>query len=227
MEQLEAALGAFDMAAMRRIMRSTGHDLMQPLQIVSHALERLGGTQFAERDRMWLDAARVQVGRIAGGLSELVDASLPREPLPRGTGFRLSALFDEIEADWSSAAQVAGVRLRVVRSSALVRSERRRVRSILDNLIGNAIKYSRFGSVLLGCRHRDGGLVIEVVDDGPGIAPDQQRRIFRAFCQVDPTCNGLGLGLSLVREHCAALGHRVELASVLGRGSRFSVVLGR
>jgi signal transduction histidine kinase len=224
MEQLDAALGAFDMAALRRIMRSTGHDLMQPLQIVSHALDRLGGGQFAERDRMWLDAARIQVGRIAGGLSELVEASLPRESASRGC-FSLCALFDEIEADWSSAAQVAGVRLRVVRSSALVHSERRRVRSILDNLIGNAIKYSRSGNVLLGCRHRDGGLVIEVVDDGPGIAPDQQQRIFRAFCQIDPEREGLGLGLSLVREHCAALGHRVELASVPERGSRFSLLL--
>lgn len=226
MEQLDAALGAIDLAALRRIMRSTGHDLMQPLQIISHALERFGNTTFSERDRMWLDAARVQVERIAGGLSELVEPSLPQEGAARGC-FSLCALFDEIEADWSAAARVAGVRLRVVRSSALVRSERRRIRSILDNLIGNAIKYRRLGNVLLGCRRRNGGLAIDVVDDGPGIAPDQQQRIFRAFCQINPEREGLGLGLALVREHCTALGHRVELASVPERGSRFSLLLDR
>jgi signal transduction histidine kinase len=211
--------------ALCKHMAGVGHDLMQPLQIVAHALNRLDGLDLAERDRLWLRSALSQTERIAGGLRSLLHSPLCA---PGATArVDLAALLGEAERDWSGAAALAGVGLRLRSRPVAIRSDPHRLRSILDNLIGNAIKYSPTGRILVGCRMHRGEVVLDVLDNGCGIALADQERVFAAFCQLDCATEGLGLGLSLVRDHCAALEHRIELASIPGRGSRFRVRLGR
>ena len=210
---------------LRTKMAGTGHDLMQPLQIVSHALKRMDGSCLTERDRMWLDAAIVQAERIAGGLSDLIthSAAPPEADLRH---IALAPLLADVARVWSVTAATQGVGLRVRPASGVVLSNQKRLRSIIDNLIVNAIKYSPEGRVVVGVRRRKREVVIDVVDNGCGIADHDHQRVFSAFCQVSSAAEGVGLGLSLVRDHCKALGHRIELASQLGRGSRFSLYLG-
>jgi signal transduction histidine kinase len=210
---------------LRTKMAGTGHDLMQPLQIVTHALQRMDGTCLNERDRMWLEAAMVQTERIAGGLSDLIVQSTASSDAELRQ-VQLEPLFAEVARAWSATAALQGVGLRVRPAAGSVTSDHARLRSIIDNLIANAIKYSPAGRVLVGLRRRRGETVIDVVDNGCGIAEENRERVFAAFCQISSAAQGVGLGLSLVRDHCRALGHRVELASILGRGSRFSVYLG-
>ena len=99
------------------------------------------------------------------------------------------------------------------------------LRAIIGNLVGNAIKYTERGRVLVGCRKRASYLSIEVLDSGSGIPAEQFSAIFDAFHQINPASEGLGLGLSIVRRTAEALGHRIALKSDLARGSHFTVLV--
>jgi CheY-like chemotaxis protein len=119
------------------------------------------------------------------------------------------------------------LRLRVVSSRAWVRSDFILLERILLNLVSNAVRCTERGGVVVGCRARNGRLRIDVCDSGIGIPGEAQRDIFGEFYQLDGDGrnrhSGLGLGLAIVDRLCGLLDHPIELASVVGRGSRFSV----
>jgi signal transduction histidine kinase len=96
---------------------------------------------------------------------------------------------------------------------------------ILRNLVRNAVKYTEPGGrILIGCRRVGRDIRIDVYDTGIGISPDHLPRIFDAFQRIDSTRpDGLGIGLFVVRRAVHLLGHRVEVRSQPGYGSRFSV----
>jgi len=113
-----------------------------------------------------------------------------------------------------------------VPSSLAVRSDRRLLRRLLQNLVSNAIKYTPNGRVLVGCRRRGERQRIDVYDTGVGIPRSQRRSIFREFHRLDhaaKAARGLGLGLSIVERIARVLDHKIEVQSIVGRGSRFSV----
>ena len=113
-----------------------------------------------------------------------------------------------------------------MRSSLTVRSDRRLLRRLMQNLVSNAIKYTRSGRVLVGCRRRGNRLRIDVYDTGIGIPPHQQRAVFHEFHRLEQGARqapGLGLGLSIVERIARVLGHPLGLVSEAGRGSHFSV----
>ena len=100
---------------------------------------------------------------------------------------------------------------------------------ILRNLVSNAIRYTKHGGVLVGCRKRGGLLAVEVRDTGIGIAPEHHETIFQEFHQLgNPERDrqkGLGLGLAIVRGLARTLGHTLSLDSGVGRGSVFRLML--
>ena len=104
--------------------------------------------------------------------------------------------------------------------------DRQRVRQILVNLVGNALKFTEAGRVDIETgRAAGGGLLVTVRDTGPGIAADQQELIFEEFHQAEDTGQGSGLGLAISRRLARAMGGDVDLDSEPGRGSTFSLVL--
>jgi CheY-like chemotaxis protein/anti-sigma regulatory factor (Ser/Thr protein kinase) len=120
-----------------------------------------------------------------------------------------------------------GLRLRFVPTRAFANSDPIHVERILRNLVSNAIRYTRRGGIVVGCRRRRGALSLEVWDTGIGIAVGEQARVFDEFYQVaNPERDrrkGLGLGLSIVKRLSALLGSQVTLASRPGRGTVFRV----
>jgi hypothetical protein len=107
-----------------------------------------------------------------------------------------------------------------------VRSDRRLLRRLLQNLVSNAIKYTRTGRVLVGCRRCGAHLRIGVYDTGIGIPPHQQRAVFFEFHRLEQgakEARGLGLGLSIVERIARVLDQPLRLVSETGRGSHFSV----
>jgi CheY-like chemotaxis protein/anti-sigma regulatory factor (Ser/Thr protein kinase) len=102
---------------------------------------------------------------------------------------------------------------------------------VLQNLVSNAMKYTRRGGVLVGCRRRGAHIALQVWDTGPGIAAEHRDDIFEEFFQLDNPARdagkGLGLGLAIVQRIARLLDHPVRLQSVPGRGSMFSVVVPR
>jgi CheY-like chemotaxis protein len=109
-----------------------------------------------------------------------------------------------------------------------VRSDRRLLRRLLQNLVSNAIKYTPKGGVLIGCRRRGSRLRIEVYDTGIGIPQGKRRAVFKEFHRLDQgarVARGVGLGLSIVERIARVLDCEVLLRSSVGRGSRFSVAV--
>jgi CheY-like chemotaxis protein/anti-sigma regulatory factor (Ser/Thr protein kinase) len=133
-----------------------------------------------------------------------------------------------LAAEMAPAARDGGVKLTVVPSSLVVRSDRKLLRRIVQNLLSNAVKYAPQQRVLVGCRRRKGEVRIEVHDTGYGIPADKLQAIFLEFerlGQGDASVPGLGLGLSIVERIARMLDHQLEVRSEPGRGSMFALTV--
>ncbi len=216
-------------AAKSRFLAAASHDLRQPLQALD--LQR---AVLARRvaDPEVLQTVR-ELGLSVDVMRNTLDALLDLSQLETGAmraevgEFRLDELFRRIVSEFRGLAAERGLELRVVPSGTVVRSDPRLLERVLQNLVSNAVKYTRAGKVLLGGRRRGGLLRVEVWDTGIGIAPDQLEAIFEEFYQVANPARerrfGHGLGLSIVRAAAELLGHRLDVRSRAGRGSVFAV----
>lgn len=214
-----------------RFIASASHDILQPLNAA-----RLYTTSLTEDPPRSAKHLKL-VGNVDASLEaveDILSALLDISRLDAGAfkiernAFRLDELFSSMETEYSALAHDKGLRLRVVPSSATVFSDRRMVRRVVQNLLSNAIKYTQSGKVLLGARHRNGSIVIEVHDTGPGITDVQKETIFQEFKRLDTAPaseQGLGLGLSIVDRVVKALDHTLVLKSRPGTGSVFSLTL--
>ncbi|MBW3534511.1 MAG: HAMP domain-containing histidine kinase, partial [Gemmatimonadetes bacterium] len=105
-----------------------------------------------------------------------------------------------------------------------LRTDPRRLRQVLTNLLSNAIRYGPGAPVDVRCRSKDGALEVDVEDRGPGIPPDRLDAIFDEFVQLENgETGGTGLGLSIARALTEALGGELSVVSEVGRGSTFTV----
>jgi PAS domain S-box-containing protein len=136
---------------------------------------------------------------------------------------------DEMRALFADRGDIS-IRLSAPEPIACVRADADKLRQVLINLVDNAVKYSPDGGrVELAVERRDGGVRIAVRDEGIGIAPLEQRRIFGKFYRVDPQLTrgvgGTGLGLYICRELVRRMGGRLSVISEEGKGSVFAVDL--
>jgi CheY-like chemotaxis protein/anti-sigma regulatory factor (Ser/Thr protein kinase) len=132
--------------------------------------------------------------------------------------------------EFAPLATARGLELKLVSSSLVVRSDRRLLRRLLQNLISNAIKYTPSGRVLVGCRRHGERLRVDVYDTGIGIPHAKRRAVFKEFHRLDHgarVARGVGLGLSIVERIARVLEAEVTMKSAFGRGSRFSVEVPR
>ena len=207
-----------------------GHDLRQPLQIIQNAQEFLGRGDRTMTELRQLRYGQIEsaIGRLSDQLDELVAALQFREHAKglKLTPVRVGELLERTAHENEVVAQTKGIIIRTVPTSATIESDALLLGAVLRNLVSNAVKYTKpGGSVLLGCRQTGRSARIDVYDTGIGITEDQMARIFEAFTRLDPTCDdGLGIGLFIVRQAIAILGHRIDVASTPCRGSRFSIL---
>ena len=224
--QLEAAN-----IAKSRFLAAASHDLRQPL----HALNLFVAQLRTETDQLERSRVTAQIDAAVTAMDDLFNAVLDIYKLDAGalapdvTIFPLAQVLERIERTFAPAAEEKGLRLRMMPSNAWVRSDFILLERILLNLVSNAIRYTDRGGVTVGCRRRGRVLRIEVWDSGIGIPENQRRNVFGEFYQLaDPERGrreGLGLGLAIVDRLCRLLDHPLEIASTLGRGSRFAVSL--
>lgn len=211
----------------RRLLAAAGHDLRQPLQILVFVIGRLGHFVTGEAERHHLARAEKALDRLTEALDTLVEAArLDSGTTPvRRRAVILADLLDELKDDWIVAAEAKGLRLRVAPTRAVIESDPNLVRTILNNLVGNAIKYTTRGGILVAGRRRGDHLSIEVWDTGIGIPADQVEHVFDEFAQLDRAREGFGLGLAIVQRAAELLRHPLSVSSRLGRGSRFAVTV--
>jgi Na+/proline symporter/signal transduction histidine kinase len=229
---LERAKGEAEEAnvSKTRFLAAASHDILQPLNAarlyVTSLVERQGGGEDA-RLVSNVDASLEAVEEILGALLDIsrLDSGAMR---PEISSFRVDEMMRQLEVEFAPLAREKGLTLTFVPCTRSVRSDRRLLRRLLQNLVSNAIKYTPQGRVLIGCRPGNGRLRIDVYDTGLGIPQSKKREIFREFHRLDQgakVARGLGLGLSIVERIGRVLDHRIALESKSGRGSHFSVTV--
>ncbi|WP_029005432.1 PAS domain-containing hybrid sensor histidine kinase/response regulator [Azorhizobium doebereinerae] len=213
-----------------RFLAAASHDILQPLNAarlyVTSLVERARGAD-AERLAGNIDASLEAVEEILVALLDIsrLDSGVLR---PEVSPFRLDEVLKQLELEFAPLAQEKKLDLTFVPCSLTVRSDRRLLRRLLQNLISNAVKYTPRGRVLVGCRRRRGKVVVEIIDTGVGIPRSKHKVVFQEFQRLDQgarEARGLGLGLSIVERIARVLEHPVTLRSASGRGSAFSVEL--
>ncbi len=220
----------------RDFVANASHELRTPLTSIRGFVEALedGAVGEPETARRFLGKIRTHADRMTALVEDLLELS------------RLESGDREPDWDETQPAEVAGavtaslaglasrkdIRLRHVdRGTPQVRTDPERLRRILENLVDNAVKYTPEGGHVdvTTSSGPDGSARVEVADDGPGIAPEHQARVFERFYRVDKArsreLGGTGLGLSIVRHLAESVGASVSVESEPGKGSRFVVTL--
>jgi Na+/proline symporter/signal transduction histidine kinase len=211
-----------------KFLAAASHDILQPLNAarlyVTSLIERQRGKQDGDLVHN-IDASLEAVEEIFGALLDMsrLDTGAMR---PELSSFRIADLLRQIEVEFAPLARGKGLDLVFVPSSLTVRSDRRLLRRVLQNLVSNAVKYTPDGRVVVGCRRRGDSVRVDVFDTGVGIPKSKQRDIFIEFHRLDQgarIARGVGLGLSIVERIARVLGHNIAVESTSGKGSRFSI----
>ena len=217
-----------------RFVAAASHDILQPLNAA-----RLYVTSLIERQRQsdGEDADLVQnIDASLEAVEEIFAAILDISRLDTGAmkpefaDFRIDEMLHRLDVEFAPLAREKGLDLKFMPCAQSVRSDRRLLRRLLQNLVSNAIKYTPAGRVLVGCRRSGERLRIEVYDTGIGIPHAKRRAVFREFHRLDQgarVARGVGLGLSIVERIARVLDREVTLKSNVGRGSRFSIEVPR
>jgi Na+/proline symporter/signal transduction histidine kinase/ActR/RegA family two-component response regulator len=215
-----------------RFIAAASHDILQPLNAA-----RLYVTSLIERQRAGEDGELVQnIDASLEAVEEIFAALLDISRLDSGamrpefSEFAVDDLLQRLAVEFAPLAREKGLELVVMPCSLGVRSDRRLLGRLLQNLVSNAIKYTPSGRVLVGCRRSGSRLRIDVCDTGIGIPQSRQRAVFKEFHRLDQAARvarGVGLGLSIVERIARVLDCEVLMQSAPERGSRFSVEVPR
>jgi signal transduction histidine kinase len=225
--------------AKTKFLAAASHDLRQPVQAMK-TFQYILENAVAEPK---LIRVVTEMGNAITSLEGLLDRLMNAQSLEvaavkvEASVFPVSSVLRRVASQIDPLAREKGLGFRLIDCSSLIRSDPVLLERILRNLTVNAVRYTRRGRILLGCRRRKGRLFIEVWDTGPGIPTEMLDEVFKEFVSLDvaghaaPTPGhgkggeGVGLGLSIVSHAASLLGHKVHVQSSLGKGSCFSIEL--
>jgi len=220
-------------AAKSRYVTGLSHELRTPLNSI------LGYTQILQRDAGMPGQhqdALATIFRSGSHLLSLIDGLLDVAKIEAGklnlelTEIPFPEFIHQLERMFTPQAEEKGLRFRLETSGrmpAVVRGDEKRVRQILINLLGNAVRFTDSGEVCLRVSYLRETASFEIVDTGIGIDPEQIERIFQPFERGDlmRQDNGVGLGLTITRMLTSLMGGELSVKSVLGQGTSFQVRL--
>jgi two-component system CheB/CheR fusion protein len=214
-----------------RFLAAASHDMRQPMQAITTLNYMLKNKLRDEEVFPLVEKLEKNTEVMSGILNQLLDIS----KLDAGAieaaieAVTLNEIFQKAEAVFSLQAQEKGIDFRVIASTLSVQSDPAIVGRILQNLLANAFRHTDTGKILLGCRRDGANLRIEVCDTGSGIAERHLTHIFEEFYQADYLARdrreGMGLGLAIVQRLAQLLNYKLEVSSVPGKGSRFSILI--
>lgn len=215
-----------------RLLLTITHDIKAPAASIAGFIDLLA--EYVDRPKAigYLKS----IGGSAQHLLQLVSALLDYHQLESGKveiheeSFSPATLIRECVGGMQPQALEKGLLLESninVADSMVCRSDAFRIKQIVNNLVGNAIKYTDEGKVTVSTAYMSGRLSIGVADTGCGMTPEEQQRVFNAFTRLPGAQRkeGVGLGLSIVREIVERLGGSINLVSRKGEGSKFTVVI--
>ncbi|WP_207477963.1 ATP-binding response regulator [Arenibaculum pallidiluteum] len=224
--ELERALHA-----QRRALATANYDLRQPLSAILFLLAALQQRITEEVDRRMLDAINNAVQTI----KTMVDNQLDFVRLNTNSlrvelqEVPVNGILTRLAIEFAPLAAAKGLSFSVYPCSALVRTDPQLLERMARNLLSNAVRYTRQGRVVLGCRRVGGRLRLEVHDTGRGVAADEVERLTEPFFRSTRSTlehpGGLGLGLAIVDRVARALDHELAVCSRPGHGSVFSIAV--
>ena len=216
-----------------RFLAAASHALLQPMSAARLMVASLLERPMRPENRELVENIHVALSGADDLLSDLLDISKldAGGVTPRVTDVALGPLLDAMASEFTPLAEAAGLALTVLPCRVTVRTDAHLLRRALRNLVSNAIRYTRQGRVLVGCRRDGGDLRIEVWDTGIGIPHDRLAKIFEEFHREGRAARiharGAGLGLAIVQRIARVLGHPVDVRSVVGKGSVFTLSVPR
>jgi len=215
--------------AKTRFLAAASHDLVQPLTAARLFMSSLDRDQLpspAASVVSQAESALIAGENLLGGLLDIsrLDGGAQEAHLEH---FELDRIVEPLAAEFKLLVRDRGLHLRTANCNYVVYSDPQLLRRVLQNFLSNAVRYTRRGRVLIGCRRRKRTLKIEVWDSGPGIPEEKRVEIFEEFRRLDTDSDapdrGLGLGLAIAERIARMLNHELSLRSWLGRGSVFSI----
>ena len=226
-DELVAAREEADRAnrAKSRFLATASHDLRQPMQTIRllnasllkivpdpEVRELLKHEGQAIESMTRLLNALLDISRLESGAIEPVISEVP-----------IAGLFAELRSEFQSVARSRGIEFQVDAPELVISTDRTLFYQLLQNLLGNALKYTDHGTVKLGCELLEDTIAITIQDTGIGIPTDKLERIFDEYYQVDThgaKRMGVGLGLAIVKEVARLLGFSVRISSQVGTGTQ-------
>lgn len=215
--------------AKTRFLATASHDLRQPL----HTIRLLNASMLnLTHEAPELNDLLHRQEQAINGASRLLNSLLDITRLESGAiqpqlaPVSLGAIFADLQREFEPVAGEKQLSLTFPDTQTIVNTDRMLFTQLLQNLTGNAIKYTRTGGVSTALTVDAEALIVDVEDTGTGIPEDKLERIFDEYYQVDPRGaqrSGVGLGLAIVREVCRLLGYSVAVTSTLGRGTRVRI----
>jgi len=217
--------------AKSHFLAAASHDLRQPLHALGLFVSALAQSEAARREPVLVGHVRSATDTLQNLLDAILDVSRldSGNVVPRLSTFALGPVFERIRRDLSLVAEHKGLALRVRPTAHFLHSDPEMVQRIVLNLVGNALRYTHSGGVLVAARRRGGVLQVEVWDTGSGIPEAARDAIFEEYIQLDnperDRAKGLGLGLAICRRLAGVLDAPIGLRSRPGRGSVFWIRL--
>jgi len=217
--------------AKSRFLASASHDLVQPLNAARLFVSTIDRRRLPDTESRLISQVEDSLTSAESLLGALLDISrldAVAQEL-RSEHFPLRNLMQPLSAEFAALARTRGLDFRVVPTDLYVNTDPRLLRRVLQNFLSNAIRYTRSGKVLLGCRRLPGHVRIEVWDTGPGIPEGKQQEIFEEFRRLENQGSnadrGLGLGLAIAERLARLMNHPLGLRSWPGQGSVFSITV--
>ncbi|MBI5899366.1 MAG: response regulator [Rhodocyclales bacterium] len=217
--------------AKSHFLAAASHDLRQPLHALGLFVAALAQSDAARREPALVGNIRSATDTLQNLLDAILDVSRldSGKVVPRIAPIAIGPLFAHTRQALSLIAENKGLSLRARPSEAWVSCDREMLQRILLNLVGNAIRYTRSGGVLMSCRRRGDQWLVEVWDTGNGIPEHARDEIFEEYAQLEnperDRAKGLGLGLAICRRLAGLLAAPIGVRSRPGRGSVFWILL--
>jgi signal transduction histidine kinase/CheY-like chemotaxis protein len=216
--------------AKTRFLASASHDLVQPLnaaRLFVASIDRHIVPEPVARLMAQVENSLTAAESLLGALLDISRLDAAAQTM-KSEDLALSSVMGPLAAEFAALARARGLDFHVVPSRTVVRTDPSLLRRVVQNFLSNAVRYTRSGRILFGCRRLPGAVRIEVWDTGPGIPDEQHQLIFEEFRRLggnDTADAGLGLGLAIAQRLARLMGHPIGLRSLPGRGSVFSITV--